>query len=174
MHCDLLISAVCYDDVRDRQSLFGTVDDNFVNLYQRALLFRRVRFFYDISGEEIPVINKSCGFMTKALHSGWECDPATGASGLPIYATSAYQFKDSAQAAALFNLEEDGFIYSRLANPTVKAFEDTLNSLEGGASAIALASGQAAFAHLIAALCSAGSNLVISHRSPPSRTYSVR
>ncbi|MBQ9882650.1 MAG: O-acetylhomoserine aminocarboxypropyltransferase/cysteine synthase [Synergistes sp.] len=108
--------------------------------------------------------DKKRGFMTKALHSGWESDPATGASGLPIYATSAYQFKDSAQAASLFNLEEDGFIYSRLANPTVKAYEDTLNVLEGGAGAVALASGQAAFAHLITALCSAGSNLVISRK----------
>lgn len=108
--------------------------------------------------------NKNYGFMTKALHAGWECDPATGSSGLPIYATSAYQFKDSAQAASLFKLEEEGYIYSRLANPTVKAFEDGLNALEGGCGAIALSSGQAALAHLVAALCSSGSNLVVSRK----------
>ena len=104
------------------------------------------------------------GIRTKALHSGWKCDPATGASGLPIYASSAFQFKNTEFAAGLFNLEEEGFIYSRLANPTVCAFEEGLNSLEGGVGCLATSSGQAAFTHLIAALCSSGDNLVVSRK----------
>ena len=104
------------------------------------------------------------GLMTKALHCGWSSDPATGAAGLPIYATSAYQFRDSAQAASLFSLSEDGFIYSRLSNPTVNAFEQGLNALEGGVGCLATSSGQAAFAHLITALCSSGTNLVVSRK----------
>ena len=107
---------------------------------------------------------KNYGMMTKALHSGWKCDPATGASGLPIYASSAFQFKSTEFAAGLFNLEEDGFIYSRLANPTVCAFEEGLNALEGGVGCLATSSGQAAFTHLIAALCSSGDNLVVSRK----------
>ena len=98
---------------------------------------------------------KDYGFMTRALHAGWDCDPATGALGLPIYATAAYQFHDGAHAERLFNLEEEGFTYSRIANPTVKAFEDTLASLESGVGAVALASGQAALSHIAAALCEA-------------------
>ena len=105
---------------------------------------------------------KDYGFMTRALHAGWDCDPATGALGLPIYATAAYQFHDGAHAERLFNLEEEGFTYSRIANPTVKAFEDTLASLESGAGAVALASGQAALSHIAAALCEAGTNVVLS------------
>ena len=104
------------------------------------------------------------GLMTKALHCGWKCDPATGASGLPIYASSAFQFQDTAQAARLFNLEEDGFIYSRLSNPTTCAFEEGLNAMEGGSGCVATSSGQAAFNHLVTALCSAGDNLVVSSK----------
>ncbi|MFR5879455.1 MAG: PLP-dependent transferase [Cloacibacillus evryensis] len=68
--------------------------------------------------------------MTKALHSGWSCDSATGAAGLPIYASSAFQFRDSARRGAL--QPRRAVIYSRLANPTVQAFEAGLNALEGG------------------------------------------
>ena len=107
---------------------------------------------------------KDYGFMTRALHAGWDCDPATGALGLPIYATAAYQFHDGAHAERLFNLEEEGFTYSRIANPTVKAFEDTLASLESGVGAVALASGQAALSHIAAALCEAGTNVVLSRK----------
>lgn len=104
------------------------------------------------------------GFMTKALHAGWKCDPATGAAGLPIYASSAFQFPNSEYAAGLFNLENEGFIYSRLGNPTVAAFEAGLNALEGGVGALATSSGQAAMTHVVAALCSAGTNLVVSKK----------
>ena len=107
---------------------------------------------------------KDYGFMTRALHAGWDCDPATGALGLPVYATAAYQFRDGAHAERLFNLEEEGFTYSRIANPTVKAFEDTLASLEGGVGAVALASGQAALSHIAATLCEAGTNVVVSRK----------
>lgn len=102
--------------------------------------------------------------MTKALHSGWKYDPATGASGLPIYMSSAFQFRSTEHAADLFNLAEDGFIYSRISNPTVCAFEEGLNSLENGAGCLATSSGQAAFAHLITAICSYGDNLVVSKK----------
>lgn len=107
---------------------------------------------------------KEYKLATKALHSGWKYDPTTGASALPIYATSAYQFKDSEHAVRLFNLEEGGHIYSRLSNPTVAAFETALTALEGGVGCLATSSGQAAFTHLITALCSAGSNLVVSRQ----------
>lgn len=107
---------------------------------------------------------KNYGMATKALHSGWKCDPTTGASALPIYATSAYQFKNTEQATKLFTLEESGFIYSRLSNPTVCAFEEGLNAMEGGVGCLATSSGQAAFNHLITALCSSGDNLVVSRQ----------
>lgn len=107
---------------------------------------------------------KNYGLMTKALHCGWKCDPATGASGLPIYATAAYQFRDAEHAANLFSLNENGFIYSRLSNPTVMAFEQGLNALEGGVGCLATSSGQAAFVHLLTALCSAGDHVVASKK----------
>lgn len=107
---------------------------------------------------------KNYGLMTKALHTGWKCDPTTGASGLPIYASSAFQFKNTNNAAKMFNLEEGGFIYSRLSNPTVNAFEEGLNSLEGGVGCVATSSGQAALTHLVTALCSSGTNLVVSRQ----------
>jgi O-acetylhomoserine (thiol)-lyase len=102
--------------------------------------------------------------MTRALHSGWSYDPTTGASGLPIYLTSAYRFRDSEHAARLFALEEDGFVYSRLANPTVAAFEEGLNSLDGGVGCVATSSGHSALVHLITALCSSGDELIVSKK----------
>jgi O-acetylhomoserine (thiol)-lyase len=110
------------------------------------------------------VKNKKYGIMTKALHSGWKCDPTTGAFGLPIYASAAFQFRSTEHAAKLFNMDEDGYIYSRISNPTVCAFEEGLNALEGGTGCLATSSGQAAFAHLITALCSAGDNFVVSRK----------
>jgi len=107
---------------------------------------------------------KKYGIMTKALHSGWKCDPATGAFGLPIYASAAFQFRSAEHAVNLFNLDEDGYVYSRMSNPTVCAFEKGLNALEGGTGCLATSSGQAAFAHLITALCSSGDNFVVSRK----------
>jgi O-acetylhomoserine (thiol)-lyase len=105
------------------------------------------------------------GIHTRALHDGWRSDPATGAFGLPIYATAAYEFRDADHACRLFRLEEEGHIYSRISNPTVKAYEDCVASLEGGVGAVAFSSGQGAFTHLIGALCSAGDHLVVSRKS---------
>ena len=71
------------------------------------------------------------GFDTIAIHAGSAPDPATGARQVPIYQTTAYQFRDADHAAALFNLQEVGYIYSRLTNPTVSALQARLAALEG-------------------------------------------
>jgi len=84
------------------------------------------------------------GFNTRALHAGYEPDPTTGARAVPIYQSTSFVFKDSAHAARLFALEEFGNIYTRIMNPTTDALEQRVASLEGGAAALATASGQAA------------------------------
>jgi O-acetylhomoserine (thiol)-lyase len=89
-------------------------------------------------------MSESWGFETKMVHAGTAPDPATGARAVPIYQTSSYVFRDTAHAAALFGLEELGFIYTRIMNPTQAAFEDRVAALEGGVGALAVASGQAA------------------------------
>jgi O-acetylhomoserine (thiol)-lyase len=89
-------------------------------------------------------MSESWGFETKQVHAGTAPDPATGARAVPIYQTSSYVFRDTAHAAALFGLEELGFIYTRIMNPTQAAFEDRVTALEGGVGALAVASGQAA------------------------------
>ena len=83
-------------------------------------------------------------FETLTIHAGQEPDPATGSRALPIYQTTAYNFKDSDHAARLFALEESGNIYTRLTNPTTEAFEKRVAALEGGSGAVAFASGHAA------------------------------
>jgi O-acetylhomoserine/O-acetylserine sulfhydrylase-like pyridoxal-dependent enzyme len=80
---------------------------------------------------------------TLALHAGFDADPATRAVVVPIYQTVAYQFDSADQGAALFNLEEEGYRYSRVANPTVAVLEARVAALEGAAGALATASGQA-------------------------------
>ena len=100
---------------------------------------------------------------TLALHGGsWRADPATGAVAVPIYQTTSFQFRDTAHAARLFALEEPGNIYSRIGNPTQDAFETRIAALEGGAAALALASGQAASAVSLLTLAQAGDNVVSS------------
>lgn len=84
------------------------------------------------------------GFETRAIHAGAAPDPATGARATPIYQTSSFVFDDVEDAAALFNLEKVGFIYSRLTNPTVATLEARLADLEGGAGATCTASGHSA------------------------------
>jgi len=86
----------------------------------------------------------SWSFETKQIHAGQSADSATGARALPIYQTTSYVFRDTQHAAALFGLEELGFIYTRIMNPTQAAFEDRVTALEGGVGALAVASGQAA------------------------------
>jgi O-acetylhomoserine (thiol)-lyase len=89
-------------------------------------------------------VPRELGYNTKALHAGYSPDPATGARAVPIYQTTAYQFRDTDHAAALFALQEPGMIYTRIMNPTNGAFEDRLAALEGGVGAIATSSGQSA------------------------------
>ena len=83
-------------------------------------------------------------FSTLSLHAGQKPDPLTGARAVPIYQSTSYVFRNSEHAAALFNLEEPGYIYSRIGNPTVAVLEERVAALEGGVGAVATASGQAA------------------------------
>jgi O-acetylhomoserine (thiol)-lyase len=99
-------------------------------------------------------------FATLSLHAGQRPDPATGARAVPIYQTTSYVFRDSDHAAALFNLEEPGYLYSRIANPTVAVLEERLAALEGGVGAVCTASGQAALHLAIATLMGAGGHIV--------------
>jgi O-acetylhomoserine (thiol)-lyase len=101
-------------------------------------------------------------FETLSLHAGQRPDPATGARATPIYQTTSYVFEDSDHAAALFNLERAGHIYSRISNPTVAVLEERLAALEGGVGAVCAASGQAALHLAIATLLSAGDHIVAS------------
>ena len=100
-------------------------------------------------------------FETLQLHVGQEQpDPATGARAVPIYATTSYVFKDSAQAAGRFGLTEPGNIYTRLMNPTSDIFEKRIATLEGGAAALAVASGSAAITYAIQNIARAGDHIV--------------
>ncbi len=89
-------------------------------------------------------------------------DPTTGARAVPIYQTTSFVFRDTAEAANLFALQTFGSIYSRIGNPTVAAFEERLASLEGGIGAVGTASGQAAEFLTMASLAGAGDHLVAS------------
>ena len=99
---------------------------------------------------------------TLAIHAGWRSDPATGAVAVPIYQTTSYQFRDTAHAEALFGLQELGNIYTRIGNPTTDVLEKRIAALEGGATALAVASGQAASAIAVQNLAHAGDNIVSS------------
>jgi len=106
----------------------------------------------------------SYGFETLQIHAGAKPDPATGARQTPIYQTTAYVFRDSDHAAALFNLQEVGFIYSRLTNPTVAVLQERVAALEGGIGAVACSSGHAAQIMALFPLMSPGDNIVVSNR----------
>ena len=101
-------------------------------------------------------------FDTLSLHAGQRPDPSTGARAVPIYQTTSYVFEDTDHAAALFNLEQAGHLYSRISNPTVAVFEERMAALEGGVGAIATASGQAALVLAIITLVNAGEEIVSS------------
>lgn len=102
-------------------------------------------------------------FETLQLHVGQENpDSATDARAVPIYATTSYVFKDSAQAAGRFGLTEGGNIYTRLMNPTSDVFEKRIAALEGGAAALATASGSAAITYAIQNIATAGDHIVAS------------
>ena len=104
------------------------------------------------------------GFDTLAIHAGTAPDPATGARQVPIYQTTAYVFRDADHAAKLFNLQEVGYIYSRLTNPTVSALADRVCALEGGAGAVCCSSGHAAQIMALFPLMGPGLNIVASSR----------
>ena len=100
-------------------------------------------------------------FETLQLHVGQESpDPATGARAVPIYQTTSYVFRDSAQAAARFGLSDPGNIYGRLTNSTQEVLEKRMAALEGGTAALATASGAAAIAYTLQALAQAGDHVV--------------
>src|SRR5437879_13347353 len=105
---------------------------------------------------------KPPAFETLSLHAGQHPDPVTGARAVPIYQTTSYVFQDAEHAAALFNLERAGHIYTRISNPTTAVLEERLAALEGGVGAIATASGMAAMHLAIATLLGSGDHIVAS------------
>jgi len=100
---------------------------------------------------------------TIALHAGFDCDPATKAVAVPIYQTAAYCFDSADHGAALFNLEAEGFRYSRISNPTNAVLEERVAALEGGVGALSVASGQAALHYSVVNVADIGGNII----SPP-------
>ena len=107
-------------------------------------------------------VPKSFSFDTLSLHAGQQPDPWFGARATPIYQTTSFVFKDTDHAAALFNMERAGHVYSRISNPTCAVLEERIAALEGGIGAIATASGQAALHLAIVTLMGAGSHIVAS------------
>ncbi len=108
-------------------------------------------------------MNARHGFSTRSIHAGAMPDPHTGARNVPIYQTTSFVFYDADHAASLFNLQDVGFVYSRLGNPTVSALEERVASLEGGRAAVACASGHAAQLLAVFPLLSPGDNFVASN-----------
>jgi O-acetylhomoserine (thiol)-lyase len=104
------------------------------------------------------------GFDTLQIHAGARPDPTTGARNTPIYQTTAYVFRDAEHAAALFNLQEVGYIYSRLTNPTVAVLQERVATLEGGVGAVCCSSGHAAQIMALFPLMAPGRNVVVSTR----------
>src|SRR4051794_30109156 len=105
---------------------------------------------------------KPPAFETLSLHAGQRPDPVTGARAVPIYQTTSYVFQDSDHAAALFNLERAGHIYTRISNPTTAVLEERLAALEAGVGSICTASGMAAMHLAIATILNAGDHIVAS------------
>lgn len=102
------------------------------------------------------------GFDTLSVHAGAAPERHGGARATPIYLSTAFVFQDSDHAAALFNMEQSGHVYSRISNPTVAVLEERISALESGVGAIATASGQAALHLAVATLAGAGSHIVAS------------
>ncbi|HOL70977.1 MAG TPA: O-acetylhomoserine aminocarboxypropyltransferase [Bryobacteraceae bacterium] len=106
---------------------------------------------------------RTFGFNTRALHAGYfQAEPTTGARAVPIYQTTSYVFEDSDHAAALFALQKFGNIYTRIMNPTTAVLEERVASLENGAAALAVSSGQAAQFIAISSLLTCGDEMVAS------------
>jgi O-acetylhomoserine (thiol)-lyase len=106
--------------------------------------------------------DREFGFSTRTVHAGCRPEPTTGARALPIFQTTSYVFENCESAAAYFNLQEYGNTYSRIMNPTVAAFEERIASLDGGAGAVAFASGLAAQAAALFTLLRPGDHVVAS------------
>ena len=107
-----------------------------------------------------PDTQRAQGFETLALHGGQEADPTTKARAVPIYQTTAYTFDSADHAADLFGLREFGNIYTRIMNPTTDVFEKRVAALEGGAGALAFASGSSAVTFSILNIAGAGDHIV--------------
>tara|TARA_B100002051_G_scaffold165999_1_gene156776 strand:- start:1637 stop:2929 length:1293 start_codon:yes stop_codon:yes gene_type:complete len=103
-------------------------------------------------------------FDTLSLHAGHVPDKETGSRAVPIYQTTSYVFNDTDEAAALYNMEVGGHLYTRISNPTISVLEQRLAALDGGVSCIACASGMAAMHLVISAICSAGDHIVASNK----------
>src|ERR1700740_1779734 len=93
---------------------------------------------------------------TIAVHSGYDVEPTTRSVAVPIYQTVAYEFDSADHGAALFNLEVDGYRYSRISNPTTAVLERRVTDLEGGVAGLAVSTGQAALYYSIANLADCG------------------
>ena len=106
--------------------------------------------------------DKKWSFETLQIHAGQTADPTTGARALPLYQTTAYQFRDTQHAANLFGLAELGNIYTRIMNPTQDAVEQRLAALEGGVAALLVASGSAATTYSVLNVAEAGDHIVSS------------
>jgi O-acetylhomoserine (thiol)-lyase len=106
--------------------------------------------------------DRDFGFATRTVHAGARPEPGTGARALPIFQTTSYVFEDTESAAAYFNLQEYGNTYSRIMNPTVAAFEERVANLDGGAGAVAFASGLAAQSAAMFTLLRPGDHIVAS------------
>ncbi|MBK9167119.1 MAG: O-acetylhomoserine aminocarboxypropyltransferase/cysteine synthase [Bryobacterales bacterium] len=106
--------------------------------------------------------DRQFGFATRMLHAGQQADPTTGARAVPIYQTTSYCFEDTDHAAALFDLQKFGNVYTRIMNPTTAVFEERMASLEGGSGALGVASGQAAQLLGVLAILNSGDQIVSS------------
>ena len=103
-------------------------------------------------------------FDTLSLHAGHVPDPVHGSRAVPIHQTTSYVFKDSEHAAALYNMELGGHLYTRISNPTVAVLEQRVAALDGGVAATGTASGMAALTTAVMTICSAGDHIVASSR----------
>ena len=106
--------------------------------------------------------SKTYKFDTLSLHAGYMPEKNIGSRQVPIYQTTSYIFDDVDHAAALFNLEQGGLIYSRISNPTVAVLEERVCALEGGTAALATSSGMSAIFLTIMTLCESGDHVVVS------------
>src|SRR6202030_951478 len=97
---------------------------------------------------------------TIAVQGGYDVDPTTKSAAVPIYQTVAYEFDSAEHGAALFNLEVDGYRYTRISNPTTAVLERRVTALEGGLEALSVSTGQAALHFAVLNLTSAGTNIV--------------